>query len=424
MFALKKHGVGPVGEIGAGITTFFAMVYVLAANPLIISQTGLPASAVFTATAIGVVLATLLMAFYANLPFAVAPGMGLNAFFAVIVLQIGYSPAQALTAVLVSGIIFAILSFSPLRRKFLEDIPRCLQLATSAGVGLMIAYVGLYNGKVVVFDQGPGIGALNEGSGLLVVIGVFVLGALLAVRSRFAVLGCVVATTLIGLPLGVTKTDGLVGGVLTLPPSMAELALNFDFSVLGTLSFWSLVITLLVMEVVDGLAGFLGLFAVMGPDGDRYRHKIGRAFVADSLGVAMGALLGLSPNTTYCESGTGVAAGGRTGLTSLTVAICFGLAIFASPLFLMVPAAAVAPALVFVGVLTLGSIAKLDFADYTESLPAFAVLAVIALTWRISDSLAIGWLTYIIMKIASGQIRALNITVWVVGVIFALKLFW
>jgi AGZA family xanthine/uracil permease-like MFS transporter len=222
----------------------------------------------------------------------------------------------------------------------------------------------------------------------------------------------------------VTKTEGLAQGFLAAPPSIAGLVFNFDFSILLSWPFWSLVVTLLTMEVVDGLAGFLGLFAVMGPDGDRYRHKLGRAFVADSLGVALGSCLGLSPNTTYCESGTGVALGGRTGLCALTVAMGFVLALFVSPLFLMVPAAAVAPALIFVGVLTLGAVTKIDFADYTESLPAFAVLATIALTWRISDSLAIGWLTYMIMKIVSGQIRVLTKTVWVVGAIFALKLFW
>ncbi|MDR0549514.1 MAG: NCS2 family permease [Deltaproteobacteria bacterium] len=424
MFALKEHRTTSLLEIGAGLTTFFAMVYVLAANPTILAEAGFSPQAVFTATALGTIAATLLMAFYANLPFAVAPGMGLNAFFVVMVVQMGYSPAAALTAVLVSGVIFVLLSLSPLRQKFLDEIPKCLQMAVSSGIGLMIAYVGLRSGGLVTYDNSPSLGDLSQGPGLLTVLGFFVLGILLAIRSKMAVLISVIVTTLIGIPLGVTKIDSLAGGVFALPPPITELAFNFDFSVLASFSFWSLIVALLMMEVVDGLAGFLGLFAVMGPEADRYRYKLGRAFVADSLGVAIGACLGLSPNTTYCESGAGVAVGGRTGLTALTVALCFVLAIFVSPLFLMVPAAAVAPALVFVGVLTLSSIVNVDFDDYAESLPAFVVLAIIALTWRISDSLALGWLTYILMKIFSGRIKVITKTVWVVGAIFFLKLFW
>jgi AGZA family xanthine/uracil permease-like MFS transporter len=412
-------------ETSAGLTTFFAMAYVLAANPMILSGAGLPAGAIFTATALGTIAATLIMAFHANLPFAVAPGMGLNAFFVVMVVQLHYTASQALTAVLASGAIFVVLSLSPLRQKFLDEIPQCLRLAVSSGIGLMIAYVGLLNGGIVSLGpNGPGLGDLAQGSPRLLMIGIFVLGVLLAARSRFAVLAGIIATTLIGLPLGVTKTDSLAQGILALPPSVAPVALNFDFSVLASGHFWGLILALLLMEVVDGLAGFLGLFSVMGKDAERYRHKLGRAFVADSMGVVVGSCLGLSPNTTYCESGAGVALGGRTGLTAAVVAACFAMALFASPLFLMVPAAAVAPALVFVGVLTSSSFCKVDFSDCTESLPAFVVLIVIALTWRISDSLALGWLTYIFMKTAAGQARAITKTVWAVGAIFALKLFW
>ncbi|MDR1870880.1 MAG: NCS2 family permease [Deltaproteobacteria bacterium] len=425
MFALKEHRTSLTVEVGAGLTTFFAMVYVLAANPAILSQSGLPLAAIFTATALGTIAATLIMAFYANLPFAVAPGMGLNAFFVVMVLQMGYPPAQALTAVLVSGVVFALLSLSPLRKKFLEEIPVCLRRAVSSGIGLMIAYVGFYNSQVVIFNpEGPGLGDLTKGAPLLAVLGLLILGGLIALGSRYAVLLSVIILTVLGIPLGVTQTTPLASGVFSWPPGLQGLILNFDFSILTSPAFWSLVITLLIMEVVDGLAGFLGLFAVMGPEGERYRHKIGRAFVADSLGVAVGACLGLSPNTTYCESGTGVAVGGRTGLTALVVALGFVLALFVSPLFLMVPGAAVAPALVWVGLLTLGSIATLDFNDRTESWPAFVVLVTIALTWRISDSLALGWLTYILMKVLAGQIKVITPTVWVMGLIFALKLFW
>ncbi|MDR1607395.1 MAG: NCS2 family permease [Deltaproteobacteria bacterium] len=427
MFALKNNRTSAVVEISAGLTTFFAMVYVLAANPLILKGAGLPPAAIFTATAVGTIVATLIMAFYANLPFAVAPGMGLNAFFVVMVVQLHYSIPQALTAVLVAGIVFVILSASPLRQKFLDEVPKCLQLATSSGIGLMIAYIGLFNGGVVVLSPnsvGPGIGDLTQGSALVAVLGLLVLGLLLALKFRYAVLASIALATLIGRPLGVTKTESLSAGLFSLPPSMSELLFNYDFSILGSWSFWGLVVTLLIMVAVDGLAGFLGLFAVMGPDAERYRHKLGRAFIADSLGVAVGSCLGLSPNTTYGESGTGVAMGGRTGLTALVVALGFALALFISPLFLLVPAAAVTPALVFVGLLMMSSAVKINFAEYSESLPAFLVIALIGLTWRISDSLAIGWLIYILMKVFSGHTRQVTTTVWVVGAIFALKLFW
>ncbi|MDR2142705.1 MAG: NCS2 family permease [Deltaproteobacteria bacterium] len=434
MFASKNSQIRQTGqtaptralvEISAGLTTFVAMVYVLAANPMILGLAGLPQSAVFTATALGTILATLIMAFYANLPFAVAPGMGLNVFFMILVTQMGYSPAQAITAVLVSGSVFFLLSLSPLRQKFLDEIPQCLRLAVSSGVGLMIAYIGLYNSAVVVSTpSGPGLGNLTQGPALLAVLGLFVLGALLALRFRYAVLAGVIITTLIGLPLGVTRTEALSAGIFSPPPALEGLVFNFDFTILGSWGFWSLVVTLLIMEFIDGLAGFLGLFSVMGAEAERYKHKLGRAFVADSLGVVVGSCLGLSPNTTYCESGTGVAVGGRTGLTAVTVAVCFFFALFISPLFLMVPAAAVAPALVLVGLLMLSSVAKINFQDFSESFPVFLVLLMITLTWRISDSLAVGWLAYALMKILMGRAQTLTPTVWVGSIIFGLKLFW
>jgi AGZA family xanthine/uracil permease-like MFS transporter len=439
MFSLAKNNLSPFIEISAGLTTFFSMVYVLAANPFILSGTGVPMEALFTATAIGVIIATLIMAFVANLPFAVAPGMGLNAFFVVIVMQMGFSVSQALTAVLISGAIFVALSISPLREKVLKEVPKCLQHGVCAGIGLMIGYIGLKNAGLVDFSVSPlplvegqaqqyfinpGLGVITSGPGLLVVLGLIVTGVLLALKIRFAILMGIIITTIIGIPLGVTNTSGLAGGFVSLPPDISGIVFNFDFSILSSLEFWSIVLTLLFMEVVDGLAGFLGLFGVMGSDGDKYRPKIGRAFIADSLGVVMGACLGLSPNTTYAESGTGIASGGRSGLTALVVAICFFLALFISPLFMIVPFSAVAPALVMVGLLMSHAITYLDYQDYTEIFPAFVVLIIIALTWRISDGLAAGWIIYILMKIVSGKIKQLTTTVWVVGAIFAVKMFY
>ncbi|MDR1577272.1 MAG: NCS2 family permease [Deltaproteobacteria bacterium] len=425
MFALKKNQTSLALEVCAGLSTFFAMVYVLAVNPIILSKAGLPPAAIFTATAVGTIVATLIMAFYANLPFAVAPGMGLNAFFVVMVVQLHYTAAQALTAVLVAGILFVILSCSPLRKKFLDEVPQCLQLAVCSGIGLMLAYIGLLNSGVVVLSSSntPALGDLSSGAPRLAVLGLLVLGLFLAAKFRYAVFASVALSTGLGIPLGVTKLDALKEGVFTWPPAITDLALNFDFSILGSGSFWILVVTLVLMVAVDSLAGFLGLFTVMGQDAEVYRHKLGRAFIADSMGVVIGSCLGLSPNTTYAESGVGVAMGGRTGLTALTVALGFALAIFIAPLFLLVPAAAVTPALIFVGLLMMSSIKKVDFSDYSESFPIFLVLILIGLTWRISDSFALGWLVYILMKVVKGRIRQISTTVWVVGVLFAIKIF-
>jgi AGZA family xanthine/uracil permease-like MFS transporter len=423
MFKLVKHDTSPFIEVSAGLTTFFSMIYVLAANPAILSGAGLPPEAVFTATALGVIVATLIMALVANLPFAVAPGMGLNAFFVVIVTQMGYTWQQALTAVLVSGAVFVLLSVTPVRDKVLREVPKNLQHGVCAGIGLMISYIGLLNSGVISLANGPGLGDLGAGPALLAVIGLIVTGVLLALKTRFAILFGIIATTLIGIPLGVTQTASLSEGFVSLPPSSASIFMKFDLSILGSFDFWGVVVTLLFMEIVDGLAGFLGLFGVMGADGDRYRPKMGRAFVADSMGVVVGSCLGLSPNTTYAESGAGVASGGRTGLTAVVVAIGFFLALFISPLFMLVPFSAVAPALVLVGLLMLESVTKIDFKKLDESFPAFVAVIVIATTWRISDGLALAWLVYIIMKVVAGKGRELTATVWVVGAIFAWKMF-
>ena len=423
MFKLKEHGTTKLIEFNAGLTIFFSMVYVLAANPAILAASGMPREALFTATALGALTATLLMALIANLPFAVAPGMGLNAFFVVVATALGYTWSQALTAVLVSGLIFFALSLSPLREKVLSEVPKPLQYAVCAGVGLMIASIGLTNTGVVSFTSGsPALGDISKGAPLLVIIGIFVTASLLAFKFRFAILAGIVITTLIGIPLGVTDTGILSGGILSLPPSLAPIAFKFDFSVLSSFDFWGVVIAFLFIEIVDGLAGFLGLFSIMGKDAERYRPKLGRAFIADSLGVVTGSMMGLSPNTTYGESGAGVAAGGRTGFTALVTAACFAVAIFAAPLFLMVPFAAIAPALIVVGWLMITPLTRIDFQDATEAFPAILAVALIGLTWRISDSLALAWLTYLVMKVLSGRRRELTGTVWTVGLIFMVKL--
>ncbi|UQZ90662.1 guanine permease [Deltaproteobacteria bacterium Smac51] len=426
MFKLKEHNTTPLVEISAGLTTFCAMVYVLAANPAILAMAGGPPEALFTATALAAIIGSLIMALVANLPFAVAPGMGINAIFAfVVILAMGYSWPQAVSAVLVAGVLFFLISLSPIRERILRDIPQSLQFAVCGGVGILIAGIGLINSQAVVFTAGlPSLGDLHSPSVRLVFVGLFITATLLAMNFRYAVLAGIILTTIVGIPMGVTVLPES-GGLFSLPPSPAALALNFDFSLITTPDFFSVVLVFLFLAIFDSLAGFLGLFSIMGAEEEaRWRHKMGRAFVADSLAMIASGLLGISPNTAYGESGTGVASGGRTGLTALTTAACFGVALFCAPIFLAIPFAAVAPALVVVGWYMLSPLTRIDFKDATESFPAIMVVVLIGLSWKISDSLAIAWLTYLLMKTASGRARELNLTVCLVAVVFAAKLGW
>ncbi|MDR1044323.1 MAG: NCS2 family permease [Candidatus Adiutrix sp.] len=423
MFGVKEHQSRPLVEISAGLTTFCAMVYVLAANPAILGQAGASRPALFTATALAAIIGSLSMAFLANLPFAVAPGMGINAIFALVVIKtMGYSWPQAAAAVITAGTIFFFLSLSPLRDKILRDVPKSLQYAVCGGVGLLIAGIGLINSQAIVFIGGlPALGDPHLPGVKLVFIGLLLTAVMLALKFRYAVLAGIILSTLIGLPLGVTQVPA--GGLFSLPPSPAELFLAADFSLVSVPDFWAVVLVFLFMAIFDGLAGFLGLFSIMGEkDEARYRHKMGRAFVADSLAMIASGLLGISPNTAYGESGAGVAVGGRTGLTALTCAACFTLALFCAPVFLAIPFAAVAPALAVVGWYMLMPLARIDFKDATESFPAIVALLLIGLSWKISDSLAVAWLVYLLMKAVAGRFRELNVTVCLLGLIFAAKL--
>ncbi len=427
MFKLKEHRTTPLLEISAGLTTFCAMVYVLAANPAILSGSGaeVPTSALFTATALAAICGSLSMALVANLPFAVAPGMGINAIFAFVVIKtMGFTWPQALSAVLIAGLLFFLLSLSPLREKILRDIPASLQYAVCGGVGLLIAGIGLINSRVVVFGTGlPALGNFHQPAVQLVLIGLFITALMLALNFRYAVLAGIIISTLLGLPLGVTVWPQ--GSLVSLPPSLAPLAFNFDFSLITSLDFISVVVVFLFLAVFDSLGRFLGLFSIMGEEeAARYRPKLGRAFVADSLAVIMSSLLGISPNTTYGESGTGVAVGGRTGLTALTCALGFVAALFCSPLFLAIPFAAVAPALIVVGWYMLRPLTRIDFKDATESFPAIMLVVLIGLSWKISDSLALAWITYLLMKLAARRFKDLNATICLLGVVFAAKLGW
>ena len=427
MFKLKEHNTSLFIEISAGVTTFCAMVYVLAVNPSMLSEAGVSKEVIFTATAVAAILGTLAMAFIANLPFAIAPGMGINAFFTyVVILGMGYSWPQAVSAVLIAGVLFVILSLTPLRQKLLREIPQSLKYAVCGGVGMMIAGIGLMQSGLIVFSPSsmPAIGDIARHEVQLVLIGLFITAALLALKFRYALLTGIILSTLIGIPLGVTQTASLLNNPLFhLPASFSSIAFHFDFSRLFSIDFLSVVVTFLFIAIIDSLAGFLGLFSVMGEqDAKRYGHqKMGRAFVADSVAVVFSSLVGVSPNTAYAESGTGVAVGGRTGLTALVTALCFALTLFCAPVFLAIPFAAIAPALMVVGWYMMACVVNINFSDASESFPAMIAIVVIGLSWKISEGLALAWLAYIVMKLVSRQFKDLNGTVCAFGAIFLLK---
>lgn len=375
LFKLKEHGTSVKVEVLAGLTTFMTMAYILIVNPIILSKTGMDFGAVFTATALSAAIATLVMAFVANLPFALAPGMGLNAFFAyAVVLGMGYSWEFALTAVFLEGIIFLILTAFNVREAIVNSIPQNIKKAISVGIGLFIAFIGLANAGIIVKSPAEGLivalGTITGGPGLLAIIGIIITGILLAFKVRGALLLGIVATTIIGFPMGITHLPAAESSWV--PPSLAPILFKFDFSQIFTLDMLIVLFTFLFVDMFDTVGTLIGVSTKAGLiDKDGNIPKVKGALFADAVGTTVGACLGTSTVTTYVESAAGVAEGGRTGLTAFTAAILFLVALFLSPLFLMVPGAATAPVLVIVGLFMMSPIKEIDLDNYTESIPAF-----------------------------------------------------
>ena len=427
-FKLKENDTSVFIEIMAGVATFLTAVYVLFVNPLVLADAGMPRDALFTATALSIIVGTLLMAFFANMPLILAPGMGINAYFAYsIVKGQGYTWQEALTAVLIAGVVFLALGAIGVRKILLEGFPEPLKHAMTVSLGLMIAGIGLKNAGVVIFQEGfIKLGDVTRGGGLLALIGIFVTGVLMSLRLRAAILLGIVITTVIGCFTGVTNYQSLAAsGVVSLPPSIAPIALHFSFdpSRLFTMDFAAVVFALIILDIFDSLGTFIGVFNNFSPDvRKRYEAQIPRALMCDAGATVAGALLGVSTVTTYVESSTGVQAGGRTGLTAVTISFLMFVSLFAAPLFLMVPAAATAPALVVVGMLMMNSAGKVSWLDPSEGLPAVAMIMTTALTWSISDGLMFGWLGFFLFKLFTGKFSQLNATVTVVALFFFARL--
>lgn len=408
-------------EVIAGITTFLTMAYILAVNPSILSDAGMDKGAVFTATVISSVLATLVMAMYAKLPFALAPGMGLNAFFAyTVVLTMGYSWQFALTAVFIEGIIFILLTLTGLRQKIVDSMPLVLRRAISPGIGFFIAFIGLKNAGIVSASPATFVtmGNLHDPAVLLAAFGILLSAVLLIKKVTGALLIGILVTTVIGIPLGVTHFTS----VLDVPPSIAPIVMKFEWHNVLSFDMAICVLTFLFIDMFDTIGTLLGVShrAGMVDEKGNIPH-LTEAFMADAIGTAAGAMLGTSTVTTYVESASGVNAGGRSGLTSFTTAICFALALFLAPLFLAIPAQATAPALVLVGVMMMTDVSKLHLGDFADAVPAFVCIALMPLTYSISDGILMGLITYVLLRLFAGRYRELKLGMIVLAVLFVLK---
>ena len=435
LFQLRAHNATVRTEVVAGATTFMTMAYILALNPAILSAAGMPPGGVFTATALSAAIATLAMALLANLPVALAPGMGLNAFFAyAVVLGMGYSWQLALAAVLVEGILFILMSFFDVRERIIHSIPDNIKKAVTIGVGLFIAYIGLKNAGIVAFTTSAGVvdgqavvysvipkpGLASHGAPLVAVLGLVLTMILLVRKVRGALLIGILATTLIGIPFGVTAIGE---GFRPWSRPHAPLLFQFDFRNVWSLDFLVVMFAFLFVDIFDTVGTLVGVASeakLIDANGHIPRAK--QALRADAIGTVVGACLGTSTVTSYVESAAGVAEGGRTGLTALTIAILFAAALFLSPLFLVIPAAATAPALVLVGFFMLAPIRTLDMADPTETIPAFLAMIMIPLSYSIAEGLVFGILSYVVLKTATGKARQVSVLVWIVAAIFLLKL--
>lgn len=423
-FDPAKHSVRV--EMLAGLTTFLTMSYILAVNPLILGETGMDKGALFSATVVSAVIATLVMAFYAKMPFALASGMGLNAFFAyTVVLTMGYTWQEALAAVFFEGVVFILLTIFKVREAIVNAIPANLRYSLTVGIGLFIAYIGLKNGGVIISNESTlTVLAPWTAASLLAVIGILLGGILMALEVRGSLFIAIIFITIVGIPLGVTQLPADFS-LVSMPQSMSPIAFQLDFTRFLSLdvNFYIVVFSLLFMDIFDTLGTLLGtaIGAGMADEKTGQVKGLNKALMADAVGTAAGALCGTSIVTTYVESATGVAVGGRSGLTSLTVALLFLVALFFSPLFLMIPSAATTSALVLVGLMMMKTITKVDFSNLTEALPCFVIIIMMPFAGSISEGIVLGMLTYFLMKVCTGCYKELSPVMYILAAFFVLK---
>lgn len=418
-FKLKERGTTVRNEVIGGITTFLAMAYILAVNPGMLGGTGMGFGPVFTATAISAAIACLCMAFMANLPVALASGMGLNAFFTYTVVGgMGCSWQFALTAVLIEGIVFILLSLFGVREAIINSIPATMRKAVAVGIGLFICLIGLVNAGLVVGDAGTIVSFvnLNVPTALVAVIGLIITIILYVLNVPGAILIGIAATTIIGIPFGVTTIPENFKAV-SLPDAPHFFA--FEWSSVFTLKFFVVFFTFLFTDLFDTIGTLMGVTEQANlVDKEGNIPNVKGALMADAVGTVAGACLGTSTVTSYVESSAGVAAGARTGLASVVTAILFLLALFFGNVFALVPSAATAPALIFVGFLMMKSVTSIDFSDVTEGIPAFITIMVMPFGYSIAKGIAWGIIAYVICKIAGKKVKEIPLVTWILAVVF------
>ncbi len=421
-FDLSANGTTVRTEVVAGVTTFLTMAYIIFVNPSILSAAGMPKEAVFVATCLAAAIATLVMALYANYPIALAPGMGLNAFFAFAVVgTMGFTWQQALAAVLVSGVLALIVSILPIRAWLVNSVPNSLKLATSAGIGFFLAIIALQGAGLVVDHPATLVthGNLLAAAPLLALLGFAIIAALNQLKVVGSTIIGILVVTLLGIPLGVAS----IAGIVDVPPSLAPTLLQLDFSRVAETTFWIVALTMFFVDFFDTAGTLVGVsYRAKLLDKDGNLPRLRQALIADSSATTMGALLGTSNTTSYIESAAGVTAGGRTGLASVVTAGCFLLALFFAPLAGSIPPYATAAALLFVAVVMARSLSEVDWDDLTEAAPVAVTVVTMPLTYSIAVGLGLGFITYVVVKILAGRWRDITPAVALLAVIFALML--
>ena len=451
IFHLKENHTDVKTEVIAGVTTFMTMAYILAVNPSIMSAAGMDSGAIFTATALASMIATLCMAAFSNYPFVLAPGMGLNAYFAyTVVINMGYSWEMALAAVFIEGLIFIVLSLTKVRESIFNAIPVCLKNAVSAGIGLFIAFIGLQNAKLTVNSDSTLVtifsmsGSLKNGTfrsqgitALLALIGVLVIGVLMVKKVKGNILLGIFITWGLGILCqfaGLYVPDPANGFYSLLPdfssgfgiPSLAPTFLKMDFSKVFSGEFLVVIFAFLFVDMFDTLGTLIGVASKADMlDEEGKLPRISGALLADAVGTSVGAALGVSTTTTFVESASGVTEGGRTGLTSVTSALLFGLSLFLSPIFLAIPSFATAPALIVVGFLMISSVLKVDFNDLCQGIPAFITLIAMPFMYSISEGIALGTISFVVINVLAGpeKRKAISPVMYVLAILFAAKYF-
>ncbi|SDW19251.1 NCS2 family permease [Tepidimicrobium xylanilyticum] len=421
-FKLRENNTDARTEILAGITTFMTMAYILMVNPGMLSETGMDWGGVFTATALSAAIATLMMGLLANYPFALAPGMGLNAFFTYTVVKgMGHTWQFALTAVFLEGIIFILLSFFQVREAIFNAIPINLKKGVSVGIGLFIALIGFVNAGIVQTGDGTilGLGNLVSRGPILALIGLIIMGVLLAKNVKGALLIGIIVTTIIGIPLGITP---MPEGFFTLPPSVRNVAFQFEWANIFSMDMLVVMFTFLFVDVFDTVGTLVGVASKANMlDEKGQLPRVSQALLSDAVGTVAGSCLGTSTVTTYVESASGVADGGRTGLTAVSTAVMFLLALFFSPLFAIIPSQATAPALILVGLFMMSPIKEIDLDDFTEAIPAFLTIVMMPFAYSIAEGIVFGMVSYVVLKLITGRYKDISLIMYILAALFILK---